>query len=395
MFICRCLVLAGLLCWPYSYAQPVGTTQPQTRFESGLQFLLDKDYAAAAKVFEALFADTQSERVRLEWARTAYLLQDYEKAQSLFKAVLATAPPLSVREKIEVFLEDILLAQGRVDYSFSLVRDSNPTATPRVRSFNLFGLPFEYIPQTGSQPKWGIDYKLSGTKGLDESRRLIGSVGLLGTYFADSTTNRTGLDAHLVYRMLFEPRAELKISHERLDRGANPLYRYSWFTLLYGIETSAQWRWNNELRYGVIAYPLYAYQNTTLSSYRLTGDRAISQVAAIGFELGRETGRAAEHSYSFVGSSHGLTGAYFVAALATRVRLKWLVSNRRHAEADPFFGILRIDQQRNIVLTLEPTTLRIAGLTPVVELRYEKNASTLPLSNYDRMTASVTLKRGF
>lgn len=394
-FACRCLVLAGLLCWPIAYVQAAEDTQPQARFNVGLQFLLDRDYAAAAKVFEALFAETQSERVRLEWARAAYLQQDYEKAESLFKAVLATGPPLSVREKIEVFLEDIRLAQGSVDYSFSLVRDSNPVATTRVRSFNLFGLPFEYTPQVGTKTAWGIDYRLSGTKGLDESRRWIGSVGLVGTHFGDPTINRTGLDAHLIFRMFFEPRVEVKLSHERANRGTNPLYRFSSLNFRHVIETSARWRWSNELRYGVIAYPLSTYQNSTLSSYRLSGDWALSPTAAIGFELVWDTGRAAEHPYSFMSNSYGLTGAHFVEAVATRVTLKWLATNRRHAEADPFFGIHRVDLQQNFILTFEPTALRIAGLTPVVELRREKNTSTLPLSSYDRTVGSVILKRGF
>lgn len=376
-------------------AESSSTAPPQVRFEVGLQLLFESKYAAAARVFEELYASTGSERVRLEWARTAYLLQDYDKAKTLFQAVLATAPPLAVREKIHVFLEDIALAQGRVDYSFSLVRDTNPMAIPSARTFNLFGLPFEYRPQFDSRPKWGANYRLGISKGLDEPRRWIASAGILGTHYGDPAMNKTGFDVHLTYRIQIEPRVELKLSHEELDLGSNPLYRYSWLTLLHVADSPAGWRWSNELRHGGIEYPAYAYQNSVLSSYRFAAEKSVSQFASMGFELGLERGRSVERAYAYAGSSHGLTGTYFSQAIATRLQLKWLTSRRHNAEVDPLFGVLREDRRQSLTLGLEPASFRVAGLTPFFEFGYEKNDSTLTLSVYDRVIASMTLKRSY
>ena len=390
------LPLAALLLTACTaHAQPADKTQAQVQFEQGLSFLLNDDYAAAADTFERLYAVTGSERVRLEWARARYLQQDYEQAETLFKAVMATAPPFPVREKIRYFLDDMSLAQGRLDYSVSLERDSNPRVIPSVRSFNIFGLPFEYKPQVDTSPKWGTNYRLSGSKGLDDNRRWIASAGLLGVHYGEPALNKRGWDSHLTYRLQLEPRAEIKISHESMDMGGEALYRYSWATLLHVLETPGGWRWSNELRHGDINYPSYTYQNSRLSGYRVATEKSVSQFASLGAELAWDRGRAVERPYSYTTLSHGLSGTYFMTSLASRLHLRWLSSSRKHAEMDPFFGVLREDKRSFIKLSLEPINFNIAGMTPVIEVGYEKNESTLALINYKRTIAGITFRRSY
>ena len=378
-----------------AHAQPAKKPQAQVKFELGLGFLLNDDYAAAAATFEQLHASTGSERVRLEWARALYLQRNYEQAETLFKAVLATAPPFPVREKIRYFLDDMSLAQGRLDYSISLERDSNPRVIPSVRSFNIFGLPFEYKPQVDTSPKWGTNYRLSGSKGLDNNRRWIVSAGVLGVHYGEPALNKRGWDSHLTYRLQIEPRAEIKLSHESMDIGGEALYRYSWATLLHVLETPGGWRWSNELRHGDINYPSYTYQNSRLSGYRVATEKSVSQFASLGAELAWDRGSAVERPYSYTTLSHGLSGTYFMTLLASRIHLRWLRSSRKHAEMDPFFGVLREDQRSFIKLSLEPVNFNIVGMTPVIEVGYEKNESTLALSNYKRTIAGITFKRSY
>lgn len=357
--------------------------------------MFNDNYAAAADTFERLYAATGSERVRLEWARTLYLQRDYEQAETLFKAVLATAPPFQVREKIRYFLDDMSLAQGRLDYSVSLERDSNPRVIPSVRSFNIFGLPFEYKPQVDTSPKWGTNYRLSGSKGLDDNRRWIVSAGLLGVHYGERPLNKMGWDSHLTYRLQIEPRAEIKISHESMEMGGEALYRYSWATLLHVAETPGGWRWSNELRHGEINYPSYTYQNSSLTGYRVATEKSVSQFASLGAELAWDRGSAVERPYSYTTLSHGLSGTYFMTSLASRLHLRWLSSRRKHAEMDPFFGVLREDKRSHIKLSLEPVNFSIVGMTPVIEVGYEKNESTLALINYKRSIAGITFRRSY
>lgn len=389
------LLVALLLTAPVGQAQTAEKTQAQVQFEQGLQFFLDSDYAAAADTFRQLYAATGSERVRLEWARASYLQQDFAQAETLFKAVLSTNPPLPVSEKIRFFLDDISLAQGRLDYSFSLERDSNPRLIPNVRSFNIFGLPFAYAPQTDTSPKWGVNYRLSGSKGLDDNNRWIASAGLLGVHYGQPLLNKIGWDSHLTYRLSIEPRAEIKLSHESMDMGGKALYRYTWATLMHVRDTASGWRWSNELRHGKINYPLYDYQNSQLSGYRLATEKSVSDVFLLGAELGWDHGNATERAYAYTALSHGLSGTYLATSLATRMQLKWLSTRRKNAEMDPFFGVLREDKRSALKLFLEPVNFSVAGMTPVVELGYEKNRSTLALINYKRAIASITFRRSY
>ena len=394
-------LLTLILALTNAYAQPSdesksqAQTQAQVQFEKGLNFLLNDEFAAAAETFERLYAITGSERVRLEWARASYLRQDYAQAEALFKAVLASSPPFAVREKIHYFLEDMGFAQGRLDYSISLERDSNPRFIPSVRSFNIFGLPFGYKPPADTTPKWGANYRLTGSKGLDDNNRWIASLGAMGVHYGEPTLNKIGWDSHLAFRFQIEPKAEIKISHESMDSGGTRLYNYSWATLLHVAETPGGWKWTNELRHGMINYPAYAYQNSHLSGYKLATERSVSQFASLGADIGWDRGSAVERPYSYTTLSYGLSGTYFVTSLDSRIQLKWLSSNRKHAEIDPVFGVLREDKRYFVKLSMEPVNFGIAGFTPVVELGYEINKSTLALSNYKRTTAGLTFRRRY
>ncbi len=172
--------------------------------------------------------------------------------------------------------------------------------------------------------------------------------------------NKAGFDVHMAYRLDFEPRVELKVSHESMDTGGEPLYRYTWLTGLHVIESQAGWRWSNELHHGAIEYPLYGYQNSILSNYRLVAQKALAPFFIAGVELGWDTGRAKEQAYSYSGNSIGLTGTYYASSLGTKFQMKGSSSTRQHAAPEPLFGILRKDRCRNITLNIEPSTLRIA-----------------------------------
>ena len=392
-----CFLVPLILVSTHAYAQTSDESrfEAQIQFEKGLNFLLNGEFAAAAETFERLYAITGSERVRLEWARASYQRQDYAQAKALFKAVLASSPPFAVREKIHYFLEDMSFAQGRLDYSVSLEKDSNPRLIPSVRSFNIFGLPFRYKPQVDTSPKWGANYRLTGSKGLDDNNRWIASLGALGVHYGEPTLNKIGWDSHLAFRFQIEPKAEIKISHESMDSGGSRLYNYSWATLLHVAQSPGGWQWTNELRHGMINYPAYAYQTSHLSGYKLAAEKSLSQLASLGAEIGWDRGIAVEQPYSFTNLSYGLSGTFFVTSLDSRIQLKWLSSNRKHVETDPMFGVLREDKRNLVKLSMEPVNFSIAGFQSVVELGYENNKSTLALSNYKRTIAGLTFRRRY
>ena len=62
---------------------------------------------------------------------------------------------------------------------------------------------------------------------------------------------------------------------------------------------------------------------------------------------------------------------------------------------DPFFGVLREDKRSFVKLSLEPVNFSIVRMTPVIEVGYEKNESTLALVNYKRTIAGITFRRSY
>lgn len=112
-----------------------------------------------------------------------------------------------------------------------------------------------------------------------------------------------------------------------------------------------------------------------------------------GLYAGRESPRAA----GFDHLEHDLAGA--------RAGLQWALSahwaafthlnleRRRYAAADPFFGVVRHDEQTQWVLGLSWVPAQGWRVTPQWALT--RNASNVPITDYDRRVFSVTVRREF
>jgi len=120
-------------------------TDYQIRFEQGVGYMMAGNYMSAAYVFEALYTDSPTERIKLELARCLYYLGSKDRAKHLFEEVLDTNPPLPVREKIGEFLDDIAVSNGRFDYYFGLIRDTNPKAVPSNKTFRGNGMDAHFL----------------------------------------------------------------------------------------------------------------------------------------------------------------------------------------------------------------------------------------------------------
>ncbi len=69
----------------------------QTQFEAGLRNMFEGRYEQATSIFEDLYRKTRAVRVKLEWARAAFLWKRYELSRSLFDQVLEQPVPDVVR----------------------------------------------------------------------------------------------------------------------------------------------------------------------------------------------------------------------------------------------------------------------------------------------------------
>jgi tetratricopeptide (TPR) repeat protein len=79
----------------------------QAQFETALKWAAEGRLHEANDLLINLYHRTKSPRVLLEGARVLYLAGEHEEAEILFKQVLELKPPMMVRERVIVYLNNI------------------------------------------------------------------------------------------------------------------------------------------------------------------------------------------------------------------------------------------------------------------------------------------------
>lgn len=369
-------------------------TDFQARFEEGAGYLMSGNYLSAAYVFEKLYADTQSQRVKLEWARTLFYLGQKEQAEVLFKEVLVTNPPLPVREKINTFLEDIAISRGKFDYVFGIVRDTNPRAIPIDKTVNILGVPLIYTPQFDTSPQYGLSYRLMVSKSLDNQNKMVGSVSMYGIRFGSTSFDRNSVEAKLAYRLNEFPRIQTQLGIERMYFAGERLYDYPWVSISLSLENAIGNYWTNEIKAGRLSYPIYSYLNGTLSSYTTSVVKSVSPQANAGVEFYIDRSSTVESAYAY---RTGMVSLFsdFQPNEKLKAQVRVLSSSKKYDGTDPFFGKVRSDNRNMVILSLSKNDFNMLGLTPVVDLSYEKTNSNISFYSFNKMTTNISFKKAY
>lgn len=365
------------------------------RFQQGMHYLTSGNYMSAAFIFEALYADAPTERIKLELARCLYFLGNKDRAKQLFEEVLETNPPLPVREKIGEFLDDIATSQGRFDYYFGIIRDTNPKAVPSNKTFYLFGIPLTYTPQFDTSPQYGLSYRLIGQKALDDHNTLIASLSTYGVKFDKSTFDRNAIEAALAYRLNDNPRIQTRFAFEQMTLANERLYDYPSISVSYATDTESRLVWSNEIKSGRLTYPQYAYMNGVLASYTTSVMKNILPQLNLGMEFYIDRDSAAESPYAYRTQQLALLGNYYLTWLQTKAQFRLSASKKQFDAADPFFGEIRADQRNLVSLNLSRDDINVVGLVPVLELSYEQTNSNISFYSYKKMNLNVSFKRSY
>lgn len=367
----------------------------QARFEEGASLFLSGNYLRAAYIFEQLYADTQSQRVKLEWARAIYFLGNKNKAKELFNEVLATNPPLPVREKINAFLDDIAISNGKFDYDFGVVRDTNPRAVPLNRTFNIFGTPLTYVPQFDTSPQYGLSYRLIASKSLDDYNKLVGSISMYGIKFGSTAFDRNNIEVGLAYRLSDSPRWQTRMAIERMNFAGEHLYDYPSVSISNSVENIIGNAWANEVKGGRMIYPVYSYLNGPLISYSTSVVKNVSPQTNVGVELYIDRSSAAESAYAYRTNLISLFGNLYQGNSGIKALLKISSSSKEYDATDPFFGEMRLDKRNSVMLTLAADKLNLFGVTPTLDLGYEKTNSNITFYTFDKVTATIYFKKAY
>ncbi len=155
----------------------------QVQFEAGVSALFSDDLENALKLFEDLYKKTNAPRVKLEWARAAFLAKKYKLSSQLFNEVLAENIPDSVRFNISLWLTEISALSDQTDYGFTFVRDTNPFAVGKQQTILIYGTPFLYSPPQDIETLLGLNFHFRHSRTLNAS-------GTVTPYIKAETTSR-------------------------------------------------------------------------------------------------------------------------------------------------------------------------------------------------------------
>jgi hypothetical protein len=393
-------LLLFLLCSVPASAQPEPAAQVgedfQQRFETGAERLFSGQYLAAAATFEQLYEDTQSDRVKLEWARSLYLAGEYERATFLFREVIENDPPLVVSNRVSALIRDMELQRLKIDVTLGLATDTNPRTITAAQSLNIFGYDFSYDPGIDRGRQLGVSYGVTASKSFGSQRRYIASLSIAGNEFEGGDFDNVTISGSGLYYVSLSPRIYLKPTYETTYFAQKALYRVPYLAL--GASTDdviADTNLGLELRVGQLSYSDYDYLDATHYAATLNVSRYINEDWNLGLQLFLTRNEA--NSTPYTSNTYGVqvSSAFSLHALSLVVQTQLGYTLRPYAGADIFFNLVREDERLRGHLGLELRKFQVRGFAPVVELSWEKNFSNIPLYSYTRGTWGLSFRRAF
>ncbi len=390
-----------LCCWGFclalfplsSSAQSPSPDEYQVQFELGISALNAGDYSKSIEILEDLYFKTNAPRVKLELARANYLSGELSNSKQLFYEVLDLNPPMMVRERIGIFLEEIALSEGKIEASAGIIQDSNPRAVTNNRIISLYGMNFQYDPGFDTNPQWGLGYNLVAAKAFGLQKRLLLGFSINGAKFEDYYFDRTSLQSYAMYRVFDEPNIKIKTNYEQFYYGGNLLYTAPSVSLIHSKDMMSGAYWINEAKFSKLDYPDYSYLSGPLNSITTSYGYPIVSNATLGFELGLDRAKANESPYSFKTQTYGLVGNLYLTDVFMKIQVKLIGSNRIFDDYDPVFGVIRQDRKKGAYLNLVKTDWKVYGVAPSLDIGYEINDSNIDIYTYTRRIIGLNFKK--
>jgi len=384
------------------YAADVSEIQPQEQiaynqdlFEQAIRLVNQGKYAEGAEMFGSLYQRTHAPRVKLEWARALYLAEKKPEAKLLFNEVLDTNPPYMVKEKIQVFLDDIAKSEGKVTISFGSITDSNPQTVTSASTVNVFGQQYYYNPNAKAETETGLSYNISANKAFNEQSPWDLGLSIGGSQFKNYLYDKTSIEESISHKIVDSPRVSLKLSLEEYLYAGKLLYTYPAVSLRHTYENPTGFYLWDEAKIGKLDYADYSYLSGVMTNIITGVGKAVTPQLTLGLELGVDRMDANENPYSFSAGTVGLISSFFLPAVELKTRIKAIKSCKNFDAMDPVFGETRKDKSSSLYATLTKTNWSIRGVTPNLELGVEKNDSTINVYSYHRAIANLYFRKSF
>ena len=368
-------------------------------FLEGMVALARKEYARAEALFRTMLeGDPNLIRVRLELARTLFLMKKDEEADYHFKLAIAQHPPEPVVRNIARFREAIRARRSwRFNVNFGFAPDTNINSATDKERIEVLGLPFELDPHSKARSGVGAFAAADANVRLrrDGSHPIyVGAYGKIVRY-GDSRFNDiyVGGEAGPEFRL---SGGRLRATATALKRwyGGKPLVtsvggRFNFDKVIkarWGIEASAGVRRNDYAR----RPDLDGWDFDMI----FTANRALGP-STLGFGwAAMERSIAGDPANS---SWQGRIGAGLLKEIFWGLRPQLSIEVGREVHDRPFalFGRTRKEWQTRVTASIYKRDWNVHGFAPSIRLTYNRNASTIVLYDQERWRTEFGIAKSF
>jgi tetratricopeptide (TPR) repeat protein len=364
----------------------------QVLFLSGALELVRGRYHEAAEEFRRMLAvDPKLVRPRLELARALYLAGDYQGARYHFEQVLASPLPERVQSNILNFIALIREQLPSFGFSLDVVSDTNPKQATSAEVVEIGGLPFRLNDSSRAESARGVLFTGYGKVPLPQNR----------TWFARGYVERfdyPGSELDLTYAQLLAGKHQALGRHRlEFEAGAHGAH-YAGESLynggIYRVSDFIRLRPTWTLTAGVDAKQLRYRDLPFLTGWQRTGSvdlrHALDPRSSLALAFAYVNATAEEDAYAYYGTASSVryvrewTGGWIGS-------FSYQFGRQEYDEADPFFGVARLDQESRGEISVANRLLSYRSLSPRLTLGTSERRSNIDLYSYRRTYVRVGL----
>jgi hypothetical protein len=362
----------------------------QQRFEQGLQ-LMDTDIEQAVTVFRSLYEKTKSSRVQLELAKVLYLSNQLDAAQNEFIDALQKPLPITVRDKVEWYLDQIRMrTSARV--TIGVFQDSNPGQITSERNFEIFGQLFAYQPETPTSTQTAVNFDFAAERELFKGSSTFAQINLSTLTYETQDYNKQVLDFAITKRWQGANYKDVKVGNQTMFYGGSFLYNMPFISSTLFFNRPNQDYYGFSAKAGVLDYPEYDYLDGPQAQGSIFYNHNITENLTAFIQLGGDRTIAKESAYSSTGQYLTLGTQIAHGPTSIQLNLKASLSLRNYSNTDPLWGKTRSDSGQNFNASLTKRDFYVFGFTPVLEFNYQTNNSNIDFFTYNKFFFGLYFK---
>lgn len=369
----------------------------QLQFEQAIRLMQAGSYALALEQFADLYALTSSLRVKLEWARTAFLAKQYDLANDLFLAVLEEPIPDVVRFNVSLYLSEIAQLGNQTDWGIGFTRDFNPFGVPEDQEIILFGLPFQFVASEPREHLFGITGYVRHARPLNSSRtlRFVGEFN--GVQYEGSGNNKGDIRLGMDYRLPTFDNVKLKAGIDHYYQKSTVLLRQPYLGAEYRKDQLSGFlnQYQIEGRLARNDYPDFDSLNGHTWSIATFGAKNITPTLQLGVSTYMDDTSSDFDLQSYRTLCAGMHIRFYLPSIRSNLRITYFQSRRRFGAVDPLFQVRRVDDREFFSVSVQPYALKVFGLYPSIELGFEETKSAIPINSSDKTVFNFRLRKNY